>query len=108
MSRFPQPIADAMWFAPPQSEVHVERRESEPRMSAAQADELSDLQRDYDNRMAYEHCLNEACQAIKAMPFELVDSAFIGKLLSEIADKARINEPEIADELDVIAFEVTP
>lgn len=52
---------------------------------------------------------NKVCAAIQAMPRDMVDADYIGQVLSTLSCKAAealLNE--IADELCVIACEVTP
>lgn len=79
---------------------HVERRDSDPHAYSRQFDNGPDM---------YEHHINDACRAIQQTPFHLVDSAFIGQVLSTLACKAvEASLPEIADELDVLACEVQP
>lgn len=79
---------------------NVERRDSDPHAYSRQFDRGPDM---------YEHHINDACRAIQQTPFRLVDAAFIGQILSTLACKAHeATLNEIADELDVIACEVTP
>lgn len=79
----------------------IERRESDPHAYSRQFKNDTPLQD------AYEHHVNDACRAIQAMPLGLVDSAYIGQVLSTLACKAtEAMLPEVAESLDVLADEV--
>lgn len=88
---------------------HCERRDDGPRLTREQAEEAHWAQVDADRGAAYEHHINAACRAIQQTPVSMVTSAYIGQVLSTLACKAvEAKLPEIADELDVLACEVTP
>ena len=104
-----------MWFDPSHSKEaamhfpNVERRNDGPRMTESMVDQERDLDQQWAWEQAREHHIGDACRAIRMTPFRLVDAAFIGQVLSTLACKAHeATLNEIADELDVIACEVTP
>lgn len=88
---------------------YVERRESEPRLTREQAEEYVAAEREAVRQDVIRNHLNAACNAIKAMPLELVTSEYIGQVLNTLASKAQeARMPELAEQLDILADEVTP
>lgn len=88
---------------------NVERRESCPRLSPQQVDEVLDAERQAENKAAYEHHINAACAAIQKTPFSLVTPAFIGQVLDALACKAQeAHLVETGELIEILSCEVTP
>ncbi|MGL5117568.1 MAG: hypothetical protein ACRC7C_19825 [Beijerinckiaceae bacterium] len=87
----------------------LERTESAPRLQAFEQVDKANEDALWERREAYTAHRNKVCAAIQAMPRDMVDADYIGQVLSTLSCKAAealLNE--IADELCVIACEVTP
>lgn len=86
---------------------NVERRDDGPLLTRDQADDAHWAQVDADRAAAYEHHINDACRSIQQTPFHLVDSAFIGQVLSTLGCKAQeAMLPEVAESIEILAMEV--
>lgn len=87
----------------------VERQYTEPRLQAFEQVDKANADALWQAHDVYTAHTNRVCAAIQAMPREMVDRAYIGQVLDVLSCKAAeglLNE--IADELAVIACEVTP
>lgn len=88
---------------------NVERRESEPRLTREQAEEYAAAEREALRQDVIRNHLNAACNAIKAVPIELVDSAYIGQVLDTLASRAQEAQlVEQAELIEILSCEVTP
>lgn len=87
----------------------LEQIEHPPRLQAFERVDMANADALWEQHDAYQRHVNAACAAIRAIPFQMVDAAYIGQVLDTLSCKAAealLNE--IADELSVMACEVTP
>lgn len=93
----------------PTGSDNVERRDDGPRMTRERAEEYVAAEREAVRQDIIRCHLNAACNAIKAVPIELVDSAYIGQVLDTLACRAQ--EAQLVEEaelIEILACEVTP
>jgi hypothetical protein len=86
---------------------NVERRESYPRLTREQAEEYVAAEREAVRQDVIRNHLNAACNAIKAVPLELVTPEYIDSVLRSLSCRAMEAQlPELSEAIECFADEV--
>ena len=89
--------------------INIERRDSAPRLQAFEQVDQANADAAWEQHEAYQRHVNAACAAIRAMPFAMVDAAYIGQVLDTLSCKAAEGGlVDVAEEIAVLATGVTP